>query len=126
MRILLDSSVLVDVLRNDARAVGFLAGARRSGDELWSVTPVRTEILTGMRPGEEHRTRALFDLIDWQPITIEIADRAGDLARTYRVRHPSIEMVDYLVAAGTYALAADLATHNVRDFPMFPGLQPPY
>lgn len=44
MRLLVDTSVLVDHLRGDPRAVGVLVDAAGAGDELWSVTVVRTEV----------------------------------------------------------------------------------
>ena len=79
MRSLLDTSVLIDNLRGDARAVRWLTEAARRGDELWSVTVVRTEVLAGMRRGEERRTALLLDALKWQDVTVQIADRAGEL-----------------------------------------------
>jgi predicted nucleic acid-binding protein len=35
-------------------------------------------------------------------------------------------VVDAIVAAAAEFLSADLATVNVKDFPMFPGLRRPY
>jgi predicted nucleic acid-binding protein len=42
-------------------------------------------------------------------------------------RHrPAIALADLIIAATAEELGADLATGNVRHFPMFPELQPPY
>jgi len=65
----------------DARARDLLIGFARGGDELWSVVLVRAEILAGVRRGEERATHRLLDGLRWQEVTIEIADRAGALAR---------------------------------------------
>lgn len=126
MIVVLDTSVLIDHLRADLRAVSLLKRRATAGDELWSVTPVRTEILAGMRAKEEVPTRALLDALNWQPVTIEIADRAGELARRYIRSHVGVDTVDYLLAATAQILKGELLTTNVRHFPMFRGLVPAY
>lgn len=125
MPTLVDTSVLIDALRGDARAIVYLAETRRN-DTLVSVTPVRTEILGGVRDDEVRRTFEVLRLIHWLDVTVELADLAGALRRQFHRRHAGIETVDYLLAAGTIHLEGALATQNVRDFPMFAGLQPPY
>jgi len=122
----LDTSVLIDHLRADPRAWGLLKRRAIAGDELWSVTPVRTEILAGMRAKEEARTVTLLEVLIWQPVTVEIADRAGELARRYLRSHAGVDTVDYLLAAAAQILKGELLTTNVRHFPMFQGLQPAY
>ena len=124
MRTILDSSVLIDVLRRRPAAAAFLVEAAQRG-ELWSVTPVRTELIGGLFPGEEEPMSALLAAIGWQDVTVSIADRAGGFGRQFRRSH-RIEVVDLLVAAAAVELGGDVATLNVRDFPMFPGLRPPY
>jgi predicted nucleic acid-binding protein len=46
--------------------------------------------------------------------------------RTYRQSHRAIGIADYLIAATAAELGIDLATLNVRDFPMFSGLRPAF
>jgi predicted nucleic acid-binding protein len=123
---LLDSTVLIDHLRGHRAAVGFLERAAGRGDQLWSLALVRFEVLAGMLAGEERRTFQLLDRIQWLDVTTEVADRAAELARTFRSTHRGSSPIDYLIAAGVHQLGADLATRNIRHFPMFPGLQPPY
>jgi predicted nucleic acid-binding protein len=125
-RLLVDTSVLVDHLRGEPRAVAVLVDAARRGDELWSVTLVRTELIAGMRRGEEQATARLLDQLRFVDVTVEIADRAGELARRFLRTHPGVDTVDFVVAAATLALGADLVTQNVRHFPMFPTLRPAY
>ena len=126
MKLLVDTSVLIDHLRGVPAAVELLTGAAESGDELWSPTVVRTEVLAGMRSGEERATHNLLDVLRWQEVTIEIADRAGTMARTYLPAYPGVDTVDYLIAATAAELAAELRTMNVKHFPMFPNLLPAY
>ncbi len=125
MPILIDSTVFIDVLRGRPSAVAFLADARRS-TELISVTPVRTEVLGGVRDGAVRETFALFRTVEWLDVTVELADVAAALQRRYRAAHSGIDTIDYLVAAAAVQVGGVVATSNIRDFPMFPGLRPPY
>jgi len=124
--LVVDTSVLIDHLRGDARAVARLRAAAQAGDDLWSVTPVRTEILAGARSGEEPSIERLFGQLRWLDVTADLADAAGRLAARYLRSHPGVDTVDYLLAAGVAILDGDLLTQNVRHFPMLPNLEPAY
>lgn len=126
MRRVIDTSVLIDQLRGIEAARDLLLDAVRTGDELWSVTVVRTEVLAGMRPAEKAPTLALLGLLRWLDVDIELADRAGALASKFLRSHRAIDTVDYIIAAATQQLGAKLETLNVRHFPMFPDLAPAY
>jgi len=126
VRLVLDSSVIIGHLRGDARARGLILAALTTGDELWSVTAARVEIIGGLRPGEERSTHALLGLISWLDVTTDVADLAGRYAAQYRRSHGAIDTVDYLLAAAVDVLGAELRTQNVRHFPMIPGLAPAY
>lgn len=52
--------------------------------------------------------------------------RVAHLLRRYRRSHAGIGTVDLIIAATALELSAPLATVNVRHFPMFEGLRPPY
>ena len=125
MRAVVDTSVLIDHLRGDERATRLLVQLA-AGEELWSVTVVRTEVLAGMRPSETKATLALLDALRWQDVTTEVADRAGALARRFLKSHPGVDTVDYLIAAATQILRGHLYTKNTKHFPMFTGLEPAY
>jgi len=125
MPILIDSTVLIDVLRGHPVALAFLSDAGGSTD-LLSVTPVRTEVLGGVRDDMARGTFTLFRQIGWVDVSVELADAAAALQRRYRAAHSGIGIVDYLLGAAALELGGIVATSNVRDFPMFPGLQPPY
>ena len=126
MTVLVDTSIIVDHLRNDPRAVALLTELFGREDRVWAVTPTRTEIIAGLRPHELEPMNRLFAMMSWVDIDGEIADAAGELARRYQAAHRGIDTVDYLIAAATQSIGASLVTLNVRHFPMFPGLEPPY
>lgn len=124
--VMVDSSVLIDHLRGHAGAVACLDDANERGDELWSVPPVRTEVLAGLRANEAASMADLFGVLRWLDVTVDLADAAGLLAARYRRSHSGIDVVDYLVAAAAHRLQARLLTRNVRHFPMIEGLRPAY
>ena len=126
MTVLLDTSVLIDHLRGDPRAVELLDDLVVADEAVWAATPTRTELLAGIRVRERDALGRLFAALAWADITTVIADDAGELARRYRRSHQGIDAVDYLVAAAARSLGARLLTLNVRHFPMFPTLKPAY
>jgi predicted nucleic acid-binding protein len=126
MRLVCDTSVLVDFLRGESHATTLLERRVADGDELWGVVVTRAELLAGMRSAERPATWALFEALRWVDVDLEVADRAGELARRYRRLHSGVEIPDYLIAAGAEAVGGSLLTTNVRHFPMFPDLEPAY
>jgi predicted nucleic acid-binding protein len=123
---LVDTPIIVDHLRNDSRATELLARLFAEEEQVWAATPTRTEILAGIRARERAAMTELFDVLSWIEIDVSIADAAGELAQRYRRSHGGIDTTDYLIAAAANSIEASLLTLNVRHFPMFPGLQPPY
>lgn len=124
--ILLDTSIFIDTLRGRTEARDRLSGARREGRCLVASVLTRTEILGGMRASEKSSTRALLAVFEWIDVSEEIADAAGALARRYRASHSGIDIADYVIAATATVAGADLWTRNVKHFPMFDRLEPPY
>jgi predicted nucleic acid-binding protein len=119
----LDTSVLIDMLRGSRAASDWLA----SLDELPLCSEVtRAEVLRGMRSPERSRTERLLDVVRWAPVDEATSRRAGELGRRHRRSHRGIGVADLLIAATAIVHDAELATGNVRHYPMFPGLRPPY
>ena len=123
--IVLDTTVLIDHLRGVPEAVSAVHDAGRDGPLHGSVVS-RTELLRGAHPAELPRIGSLFGAVDWVDVTRDIADVAGALAARYRDSHGGIGVPDHLVAATTILMGAELWTANVRHFPIFDGLSPPY
>ena len=122
MSALLDSTVLIDVLRGEAAAVAYLQSlARRPACSEIS----RIEVLTGLRSHERNDGERLLGSLAWLPVDEAVARRAGELGRRFRRSH-DLGAADLAVAATADVLHLPLATSNVRHFPMFEGLLPPY
>lgn len=123
MRIVLDTSVLVDHLRSYEPAGVFLAGLaeRPTCSEV-----TRIEVIQGLRSAERKAAARLFALIEWAPLSETVACRAGELGRRWRRSHPGIGVADLAIAATAEQIEATVATRNVKHFPMFEGLRTPY
>lgn len=121
--IVADTTVLVDVLRGTGRAVAWLR-ALPEGPYCSEIS--RTEVIRGLRSGERRGAEAMFALLDWIPVTEPVSRLGGDLGRQYRRSHQGTGPADLVVAATAQLLSVELATHNVKHFPMFPGLRVPY
>ncbi|MDQ2881576.1 MAG: type II toxin-antitoxin system VapC family toxin [Actinomycetota bacterium] len=123
--VLVDTSVLIDILRGLEPAEAAIEEHRRHG-VLHSSSVVHAEVLAGMRPHEERRTRELFDAFEWHPADQVVAEEAGRLGRRWLPSHRGIDTADLLIAATASVLGLPLLTRNVRHFPMFPDLAAPY
>ena len=120
--IVLDTTVLIDVLRGYRPALEFL---RNQVDPPACSEITRVEILRGIRNRERDATEALIGAIRWIDLDEQIARRAGALGRTWRRSH-ALATADLVIGATALELGAELATSNLRHFPMFAGLAAPY
>jgi len=123
MSAVLDTTVLIDVLRGDQRAVDYLL----SLEEVPTCSEVtRVEILRGLRSEERRSAEQLFLRLWWIPVDESVARLAGDLGRRHRRSHTGIGLADLIIAVSAESTGLPLATTNVRHFPMFKGLRPRY
>lgn len=121
--VVLDTSVIIDVLRGRQEATIWLAGL----DHLPTCSELtRVEILQGVRSAERGPTERLLQTFRWAPVDEAISRHAGELGRRFRRSHQGMGVADLVIAATTIELGAALATRNVKHFPMFEGLLPPY
>jgi predicted nucleic acid-binding protein len=121
--VLCDTTVIIDILRGKESAV---AWARNLSGRPACSEVTRIEVLRGLRTQERRATERLFGAISWFPIDEAIARRAGELGRRWRRSHPGIATADLIIAATAAEHGHDLATLNMRHFPMIDGLAPPY
>lgn len=120
---LVDTDILIDHLRGREAASAFL---EQWAEEIEISVLTRFELLGGMRSGERHAVRALVDAFPNRMATSDVADQAGAWAREYRRSHSHIGPIDFLIAATAVISGSELATRNVRHYPMYPGLTAPY
>jgi predicted nucleic acid-binding protein len=123
--ILVDTDVLIAHLRGMDRARTWLREARANGPLSVSVVSI-VELTGGMRSGERREVWRLLGSFRAEPVTEVVARRGGELMRQYRRSHSGIGLADYVIAATADVRGLTLATLNVRHFPMFPRLRPPF
>jgi predicted nucleic acid-binding protein len=121
--VLVDTDILINHLRGDTATRDWLERARTEGPLTISVVTV-AELTGGMRSDERQAAWRLLSAFQAVGVSELIARRAGEFMRAYRRSHSGIALGDYLIAATAAELGADLATRNVKHFPMFPGLLP--
>ncbi|MQA13154.1 MAG: PIN domain-containing protein [Pseudonocardiaceae bacterium] len=124
--ILVDSDVLIASLRGVDAARDWLHEARTSTGRLAVSVVTNAEIIGGMRAPERREAARLLGSLRPLPVTDMIAHRAGELRRRYRRSHAASGVVDYLIAATAQVHGLELATLNVKHFPMFAELLAPF
>jgi hypothetical protein len=115
--VVVDSDVLIQVLRGDLDTAAALKRNVESGVPI-QITPVAVvEVLAGARPNEEARTRGLLDAFPCVRIDRAVAERAASYLARFSASH-GVEPMDTLVAACASAQGARLWTFNRKHYPM--------
>ena len=115
--LLIDSDVLIDLLRKITTARAFFDAEIKVGSGLFCSVISRTEILAGVRLGEEDAIRGLFSIVTPVDVDIAIADRAGEFLCKYAKSH-SVGIGDALIAGTAHEMKLLLVTRNVKHYPM--------
>jgi hypothetical protein len=116
--ILIDSDILIEVIRARDRAILSTWDQLSRGQLLLACSPVTiAELWHGVRAHEEPALEALFSAIDCIPIDDRIGQRAGDYLGRYAKSH-NLELGDALIAATASLHDFSLWTRNRRHYPM--------
>jgi predicted nucleic acid-binding protein len=120
--LLLDTTVLIDALR-DRAAAQRLRELRRADELRPLICAVNVEELwRGARRDEEEAIRRLISALRTVPLTAREGELAGSWRRDFAARGVTLSQADCLIAAAAVSAGARLATGNPADFPM-PGLE---
>jgi predicted nucleic acid-binding protein len=118
MRLLLDTSVLIDALRARRERRAWLADQLRSGHSLETSALNVAEVYAGMRPEEEMQTKAFLGALFCHPITASAGEKAGRLKNQWARKGRTLTLADTMVAAVAIEQDCALVTDNRKDFPM--------
>jgi hypothetical protein len=118
MRLLLDTSVLIDALRG--RDAGRRLRERRtSGAAIpWICAINVEELYRGVREAEEATLSRFLDGPRLAPLGRAEAELAGRWRRDFARRGVTLGQADCLIAAAAVGVGARLATGNPKHFPM--------
>lgn len=121
--VLIDTDIVIDFLRGERQAISHFKSA---SDSICFSAVTVAEIYTGIKgKREESEVERLFSIFPVIATTNEIAREAGRLVKQYRPAH-SVEIPDAVIAATCLVSGSELHTLNVRHYPMFKDLNPPY
>ncbi|WP_456366771.1 PIN domain-containing protein [Thermococcus sp.] len=122
---LLDTDVLIDVLRGVEEARGFLIEIVERGTFISTVAIA--ELFSGREtrdPIKREKITKLLSHFEALPVTPEVAMLAGEIRRDYQV-----PLGDAIIAATAVAHGLTVVTGNVKHFARIEGisiLKPPY
>ena len=119
--ILLDTTVLIDLLRGRPGAIARLRAVHAAGDQPHASAINVEEVVRGLRTEEIEAARTLFSGLRLVDIGPSEGWRAGEWRRELAARGTTIPQADCLVAAAAVTIGGRMATGNPTDFPM-PGL----
>lgn len=117
MPLLLDSTVLIDVLRGRPAARRLLA-LRDTGELPFLCAVNAEEVERGVRPEEVAAASLLFAGLRPAPLGVPEGVLAGQWRREHAARGITLGQGDCLIAAAAYGVGATIATGNPKDFPM--------
>jgi predicted nucleic acid-binding protein len=118
MRLLLDTSVLIDALRLRHGRRELLAELVQAGHTLATTALNVAEVYAGMLPNEAQRTEALLGVLDCYDLTGSSGRQAGALKQQWSRKGRTLALADMIVAAIALERSCTLMTDNLKDFPM--------
>ncbi|MDY6805975.1 MAG: type II toxin-antitoxin system VapC family toxin [Cyanobacteriota bacterium] len=122
-RLLIDTDVLIDYLRENALAVDFLENLTQL---LLISSMTVAELYAGVREGKERTALDNFIMVfEVVPIDEKIAQLGGLYRRDYGKSH-GVGLPDALIAATANIKQAKLVTLNKKHFPMLADVIVPY
>lgn len=131
MKLVFDTSILVEIDRHNSSVIHFLQKLIEQGEELLISTVTVAEILTGSylhRDAEQAvlKAKEVLNQFTWKEVDGEVAQICGKLYAYVFMekKEASIEYPDVLIAATFLAAGGDLLiTLNKKDFLFFPQLK---
>lgn len=118
MTILLDTSVLIDVLNDRNGRRELLVELLDAGHILACCAVTIAEVYAGMRPNERKQTEEFLASLEYAETGRATAQRAGLLKAAWTKKGTTLSLPDVLIAAVAIENEYALATDNRKHFPM--------
>jgi predicted nucleic acid-binding protein len=116
--LVLDSTVVIDVLRGRPDAISRLDALEAAGDDPFVCAVTVEDVTQGLRPNEREAATRLFEGLKTAPLGMAEGRIAGWWRSRFRAKGRTLAQADCLIAASAVGLPARLATGNPKDFPM--------
>ena len=118
MAILLDTTVLIDLLRGRPRAVVGFERLAEAGERPFTCAVNVEELYRGLRHEEEEGAERLVGGLRIAPLGRSEGALAGQGRRDHAAVGVTLSQADCLIAAAAVGVGARLATGNPQRFPM--------
>jgi len=115
--VLLDSDVIIEILRGRAGALEAAVALEESGVPTFCSAISWAEVFAGVRRGEEGPTTAFFEARGEVVLDGRIGRQAGAYLARYARSH-GVEIADALIAAAAATSSLRLWTLNRKHYPM--------
>jgi predicted nucleic acid-binding protein len=115
--VLLDTTVLIDILRGRPETAARVRALRRAGDRPCVCAVNMEETTRGLRPSEHDSAQRLFAGLRTAPLGKRQGIEAGEWRRGLARRGRTVAQAESLIAAAAHSMGAALATANVKDYP---------
>ncbi|MBI2920851.1 MAG: type II toxin-antitoxin system VapC family toxin [Planctomycetes bacterium] len=114
--VLLDSDVIIWCLRGRQDALARVEAFAQTALPACSALSV-AEVESGMKSGEELKTRAFLSAMEVRPVDAAVASEAARRIRHWRARGRTLTLIDACIAATCLLHGFQLATFNRRHYP---------
>ncbi|MGD0921660.1 MAG: PIN domain-containing protein [Terriglobia bacterium] len=116
MTILLDTSVIIDALRNRRGRRELLRSLLEQGHDLACCAINVAEVHSGVRPHEASATSEFIDSLGYIQISRAAARHAGQMRLEWQRKGRTLSLPDALIGAVALDEGLAVATDDVRDF----------
>lgn len=120
MRVMLDSSFLIDHLRGDPAAIERFGRLFEDGDEPLLNLVVVCEVGVGLLSRDERAFRSIITASEFIQAGPDAARDAGRWRREAKRRGGHLSLSDALIASEAHHSGAAVLTRDIRDFALTP------
>ena len=120
MRLMLDTTFVIDHLRQDPQAAQLFQRLAEGGDSLYVCDIVVCETYAGTHPGGQTQVDRFFRFLEFVQPGPDAARQAGAWRAEALRGGRSLSAADALIASAAEAVGAAVLSRNVRDFALTP------
>jgi predicted nucleic acid-binding protein len=114
--VLIDTDIAVDYLRGAPDTKNLILPLWDNDAAYLSILSVY-ELYAGMKENEKEDTENFVQACNVEPVTIEIAEKAGELYRKFRSQGITLTSLDCLINASAIIKGHKIATRNKDHYP---------
>lgn len=122
--LLLDTTAVIDWLRNRAGVRDWIEIRVREGSDLGIGPIAMAEVVAGLDPDRRQAVLSILEGLTWVPISSDASRTAGELFWKHERAGERIPLPDLLQAASALASGRAIVTSNVRHFPDVEAINP--